>query len=74
MAKNITINAVAPGFIQTDMIETLPNEYLDNIINSIPMVRLGKVEDVSRAVMFLASDQANYITGQVISIDGGLYM
>ena len=45
--KNITINAVAPGFIQTDMIETLPNEYLDNIINSIPMVRLGKVEDVS---------------------------
>jgi len=72
--KNITINAVAPGFIQTDMIETLPKEYLDNIINNIPMVRLGMPEDVSRAVMFLASDDASYITGQVLSIDGGLYM
>lgn len=72
--KNITINAVAPGFIQTDMIETLPKEYLDNIIDNIPMVRLGMPEDVSRAVMFLASDDASYITGQVLSIDGGLYM
>ena len=74
MAKNITINAVAPGFIQTDMIETLPKEYLDNIIDNIPMVRLGMPDDVSRAVMFLASDDASYITGQVLSIDGGLYM
>ena len=72
--KNITINAVAPGFIQTDMIETLPKEYLDNIIDNIPMVRLGMPDDVSRAVMFLASDDASYITGQVLSIDGGLYM
>ena len=72
--KNITINAVAPGFIQTDMIETLPKEYLDNIIDNIPMVRLGTTNDVSRAIMFLASDDASYITGQVLSIDGGLYM
>lgn len=72
--KNITINAVAPGFIQTDMIETLPKEYLDNIIDNIPMVRLGMPDDVSRAVMFLASDDASYITGQVLSVDGGLYM
>ena len=72
--KNITINAVAPGFIQTDMIETLPKDYLDNIIDNIPMVRLGKPDDVSRAVLFLASDNASYITGQVLSIDGGLYM
>ena len=72
--RNVLVNAVAPGFIQTDMIETLPKEYLDNIIDSIPMVRLGMPDDVSRAVMFLASDDASYITGQVLSIDGGLYM
>tara|TARA_A100001015_G_scaffold88309_1_gene98245 strand:- start:774 stop:1517 length:744 start_codon:yes stop_codon:yes gene_type:complete len=72
--KNITINAVAPGFIQTDMIETLPKEYLDNIMDNIPMVRLGMPDDVSRAILFLASDDASYITGQVLSIDGGLYM
>ena len=72
--KNITINAVAPGFIQTDMIETLPNDYLDNIISNVPLNRIGTPEDVSNTVLFLASDYANYITGQVISIDGGLYM
>ena len=72
--KNITINAIAPGFIQTDMIETLPKDYLDNIIENIPMSRLGMPDDVSRACKFLASEDANYITGQVLSIDGGLYM
>ena len=72
--KNITINAIAPGFIETDMIESLPKEYLDNIIKNIPMFRLGMPDDVSRAVMFLASDDASYITGQVLSIDGGLHM
>ena len=71
--KNITINAIAPGFIQTDMIETLPKEYLDNIIENIPMNRLGMPDDVAQAIMFLASDNAKYITGQVLSIDGGLY-
>jgi 3-oxoacyl-[acyl-carrier protein] reductase len=72
--KNITVNAVAPGFIQTDMIETLPKEYLDNIIKSVPMSRLGSPQDVAKAVLFLASPSASYITGQVISIDGGLHM
>lgn len=72
--KNITINAIAPGFIQTDMIETLPKDYLDNIIENIPMSRLGMPNDVSQACKFLASDHASYITGQVLSIDGGLYM
>lgn len=72
--KNITINAIAPGFIQTDMIETLPKDYLDNIIDNIPMSRLGSPDDVSRACKFLASSDASYITGQVLSIDGGLYM
>lgn len=72
--KNITINAVAPGFIQTDMIETLPKDYLDNIIDNIPMSRLGMPDDVSQACKFLASSDASYITGQVLSVDGGLYM
>lgn len=72
--KNITINAIAPGFIQTDMIETLPKDYLDNIIENIPMSRLGMPDDVSQACKFLASNDASYITGQVLSIDGGLYM
>jgi 3-oxoacyl-[acyl-carrier protein] reductase len=71
--KNITVNAIAPGFIQTDMIEALPKDYLDNIIENIPMNRLGMPDDVSEAIMFLASDNAKYITGQVLSIDGGLY-
>jgi 3-oxoacyl-[acyl-carrier protein] reductase len=72
--KNITVNTVAPGFIETDMIESLPKEYLSNIIDNIPMSRLGTPSDVSRAVMFLASKDASYITGQVISVDGGMYM
>lgn len=72
--KNITVNTVSPGFIQTNMTETLPNDYLDNIIKEIPLCRIGNPIDVSNAVMFLASDMANYITGQVISVDGGLYM
>jgi 3-oxoacyl-[acyl-carrier protein] reductase len=72
--KNITVNTVAPGFIETEMIESLPKEYLSNIIDNIPMSRLGTPSDVSRAVMFLASKDASYITGQVISVDGGMYM
>lgn len=72
--KNITVNAIAPGFIETDMIDSLPNDYLDNIIANVPMSRLGTPHDVSRACMFLAAPEAGYITGQVLTIDGGLYM
>ncbi len=72
--KGITCNAIAPGFIETDMIETLPKEYISNIISNIPLRRLGKTEDVSDLVVFLASDKANYITGQVLSVDGGMNM
>ena len=72
--KNITVNAVAPGFIQTDMTDSLPNEQLNNIMDSVPLNRIGTPDDVSNVVMFLASEDANYITGQVVSIDGGLYM
>ena len=73
-SKGITCNAVAPGFIQTDMIESLPDDYIDNIISSIPQKRFGKAEDVANLVTFLASDLAGYITGQVISVDGGMLM
>ena len=72
--KNITVNAVAPGFIETDMTDSLPNEHLDNIIGTVPLNRIGTPDDVSNAVMFLASDDASYMTGQVLSVDGGLYM
>lgn len=73
-AKGITSNAVAPGFIDTDMIESLPEEYIDNIIADVPLKRLGQPEDVSSLVAFLASDLAGYITGEVIAVDGGIQM
>ena len=73
-AKGIICNAIAPGFIETDMIKALPEEYLNNIIQSVPIKRLGKTEDVSNLTVFLASDDSNYITGQTISVDGGMNM
>ena len=72
--KNITCNAIAPGFIETDMINTLPKEQLDTIISTVPLKRLGKPEDISNVVAFLSSDLASYITGQTIAIDGGIQM
>jgi 3-oxoacyl-[acyl-carrier protein] reductase len=69
-SKGITCNAIAPGFIQTDMIDALPKEYLDNIMSSILIKRLGSVEDIAQAAVFLAS--ASYVTGQVLSVDGGM--
>ena len=73
-SRNITVNCVAPGFIETDMTSFLDDDSKVNIISSIPLNRLGKADDVSDLVMFLASDEASYITGQTISIDGGLLM
>jgi len=72
--KGITANVVAPGFIETDMIQSLPKEYLDNIISQIPLKRLGKAEEVANTVAFLASDLSNYITGEVIAVDGGIQL
>jgi 3-oxoacyl-[acyl-carrier protein] reductase len=72
--KNITCNVITPGFIQTEMTDTLGLEQISNIKNQIPLKRLGKPDDVANLVVFLSSDRANYITGQVISVDGGLYM
>ena len=73
-SKGITCNAIAPGFIETDMIESLPEQYLKNIIDSIPLKRLGQPEDIASMVAYLASDQAGYITGKVFEIDGGIHM
>lgn len=73
-AKGITCNAIAPGFIETDMIQSLPVDYLNGIIESIPMKRLGKPEDISALVTFLGSDAASYITGKVFEVDGGIHM
>ena len=72
--RGVTCNAIAPGFIQTDMTEALPTKAKDAIINSIPLKRLGMPEDVANAVSFLASEEASYITGQVINVDGGMVM
>ena len=73
-SRNITVNSVAPGYIETDMTSFLEDETRMNIIKNIPLGRIGKVGDVSELVMFLASDEASYITGQTISVDGGLLM
>lgn len=73
-SRNITVNAVAPGFIETDMTAVLPQEVKDAMLSRIPLKRGGKPEDVAAAVKFLASDDAAYITGHVISVNGGMYM
>ena len=73
-SRNITANAVAPGFIQTDMTNVLKDEIKEAIESTIPLKRLGTAEDVAKVVNFLASDDSNYITGQVINVDGGMLM
>ena len=73
-SRGITVNAVAPGFIETDMTAKLPEAVVEENLKSIPMKKLGKVEDVANLVRFLASDDASYITGQVICVDGGMAM
>jgi 3-oxoacyl-[acyl-carrier protein] reductase len=73
-SRGITANAVAPGFIETDMTASLPEKAKEAMINQIPLGRAGRPEDVAAAVLFLASDSAAYITGQVINVNGGMYM
>lgn len=73
-ARNITVNAVAPGFIATDMTDKLPDSVKEEACKTIPLKEFGKVEDVAEAVVFLASDRARYITGQVLCVDGGIAM
>jgi 3-oxoacyl-(acyl-carrier-protein) reductase len=73
-SKGVTVNAVAPGFIETDMTSVVPEEALEGIRKITPMGRLGRPEEVGRAVRFLAASEASFITGQVVNINGGLYM
>ncbi|MBI5191420.1 MAG: 3-oxoacyl-[acyl-carrier-protein] reductase [Nitrospirae bacterium] len=73
-SRNITANAVAPGFIDTAMTQALPDKVREELMKQIPMGRLGSSEDVAGAVAFLASDAASYVTGQVIHVNGGMYM
>lgn len=72
-SRNITVNAVAPGFIETDMTATLPDEVKKSYAEAIPLQKLGTAQDVAEAVAFLASDKAGYITGQVLAVNGGMY-
>ncbi|WP_010093483.1 3-oxoacyl-[acyl-carrier-protein] reductase [Ornithinibacillus scapharcae] len=73
-SRNILVNAVAPGFISTDMTDALTGEQREGMLSLIPLAKLGEPEDVAKVVRFLASDDANYITGQTIHIDGGMVM
>ncbi len=72
--RQITVNAIAPGFIETDMTEFLTEQQRTELTSQIPLERLGHVDDIAATVVFLASDQAGYITGQVIGVNGGMYM
>jgi 3-oxoacyl-[acyl-carrier protein] reductase len=71
---NVTVNAVAPGFIDTDMVRDLPEEARQYYLNLIPLQRLGTAEEVADAVTFLARPQSGYITGHVLAVNGGLVM
>lgn len=72
--KGITVNCVAPGFIDTEMTQVIPEDVKTQILAGIPIGKMGKPEDVAAAVAFLASEEANYITGHVLSVNGGMYM
>ncbi|OHB88492.1 MAG: 3-oxoacyl-[acyl-carrier-protein] reductase [Planctomycetes bacterium RIFCSPHIGHO2_02_FULL_50_42] len=72
--RGVRVNAVAPGFIETEMVQALDQKYIDEMLKLIPLGRVGKAEEVARVVAFLASDDASYITGHVINVDGGMVM
>ena len=73
-AKGITVNAIAPGYVDTDMVRAVPENVLEKIIQGIPVGRLGKADDIARGVLFLVSDDADFITGATLSINGGQHM
>ena len=72
--KNININCISPGFIKTAMTEKIDEKYKDVIISKIPSARLGEPEDIANAVLFLASNQSDYINGETLHVNGGMYM
>lgn len=73
-AKGITVNAIAPGYVETDMVRAVPENVLEKIVAGIPVGRLGQAEDISRCVEFLVDDEAGFITGSTISVNGGQHM
>jgi len=73
-SRNITVNAVSPGFVETDMTVSLSDQLRENLLAHIPLKRMGTVEDIAAAVRFLASEEAGYITGHVLSVNGGMHM
>ncbi len=73
-SRNILVNAIAPGFITTEMTDSLPEELKQTMLKQIPLAKLGQPEDIAKAVAFFASDSANYITGQTLQVDGGMVM
>lgn len=73
-SRGVTVNAVAPGFIETDMTASLPEEAKKSILTQTPLGRVGKPEEVAAAVVYLASDEASYVTGQVLRVNGGMYV
>ena len=73
-AQGITVNAIAPGYVDTDMVRAVPADILEKIVQRIPMGRLGRGEDIARGVLFLVADDADFITGSTISINGGQHM
>ncbi len=73
-AKNVTVNAIAPGYVDTDMVRSVPPNVLEKIVAGIPVGRLGKADDIARGVLFLVADNADFISGSTISINGGQHM
>ncbi len=73
-AKGITVNAVAPGYVNTDMVRAVPEHVLEKIVAKIPVGRLGEARDISRTVLFLVADDADFITGSTVSVNGGMHM
>jgi 3-oxoacyl-[acyl-carrier protein] reductase len=73
-SRGITVNAVAPGFVETDMTAGIAGEYKAEMLKSIPLGRTGRVEEVAAAIVFLCSDEASYVTGQTLRVNGGMYM
>jgi acetoacetyl-CoA reductase len=73
-SRGVTVNAVAPGYVETEMVRAVPANVLEQIVSRIPVGRLGQPEEIARAVLFLVADESGYITGSTLSINGGQYM